>query len=385
MTRQRHPRVAFDARLAIGAYRGMGRFARRMIAPYASEFIALTADGERDGELNVAEGGYRFYPLWEQWSLPKLAQRHRADYLFCPYNTAPLRLPKETRLILAVHDLIFLEPRSRLPLSNSLYQNVGRLYRRWVVPRVLPRAEHIVTVSEYTRHCLERYAPGIAEKVTVIPNTIDANWFRAALPEQRRVPYVLCPSGEAPSKNLSCALEAFARLRAQAPDVLLDLVVTGVKPAFHASFQQKAVALGCGEGIHFESYLPESRLRSLYAGAACCWVPSLYEGFGIPLLEAMANGVPLLCSDIEVFREVAGDAAIYFDPRSPESMGWVLARVANDRGLRESLRSAAVLQVARYHPDCVDGQIERFWEQIFHGDSASIGAGTAVSVSGDRR
>ena len=141
------PRIAYDARLSLGAYRGMGRYLRQLVAGREQQLLGLCATGESDPGLRLIAGGARAFPIWEQVSLPRLIRRLGIDVFLAPYNTAPLRLPPQTRLILVVHDSIYFDP---LPLSLSLRQNAGRLYRQWVTPGAIARAERILTVSHYT-------------------------------------------------------------------------------------------------------------------------------------------------------------------------------------------------------------------------------------------
>src|ERR1700738_5135514 len=116
-------RIAYDAQLSIGQYRGMGRYLRALIAGRAQSVLGFCSSGARDPELRLIADGTTFYPLWEQFSIPRLARRHAIDVFIAPYNTAPLALPATTRLVLIVHDLIYME---HLPPSQSLYQNAGR-------------------------------------------------------------------------------------------------------------------------------------------------------------------------------------------------------------------------------------------------------------------
>ena len=208
-------RVAYDARLGLGKYRGMGRFLRLLIEGNERRFIGLCADGEHHASLHLVAAGLGPYPLWEQVSIPRQLRKLSIGTLIAPYNTAPLRLPKAVKLVLVVHDLIFMD---RLPFSKSLYQNVGRWYRKFIVPRALQRADVIVTVSNHTaQQLVSRYGLD-RSRIHIIPNSIGQEWFdeknvSAAMPR-----YVLAVAGEAPSKKLRRAIAAFAQCRRMGKD-----------------------------------------------------------------------------------------------------------------------------------------------------------------------
>lgn len=354
-------RIAYDARLAIGHYRGMGRFLRQLIAGRERSFIGLCASSEHDGDLLPVASGLRAYPLWEQLSVPRQVRRFQADALLAPYNTAPLLLPSRVLLVLVVHDLIFMEPSDR---SLSLYQNLGRRYRRAVVPPAIRRADIIVTVSHHTagqlaaRHAVER------ERIRVIPNNLDPLWFASPPGSPSKPAYVLVVGGEAPSKNLERAIEAFAQCRAQLDMPDLRLKVAGVKPRFHAHFRQRANAAGVEAAVEFLPYLTDDRMRELYAGALAFLLPSLAEGFGIPVLEAMASGVPVAAATGSSLQEIGGEAAIYFDPRSVRNMADALARILVDRQLAAQLVERGRCRARQFHPNQVQEKIDALWSEV---------------------
>jgi len=353
--------MAYDARMSLGNYRGMGRYLRALIAGREHVLLGLCASGESDPDLRIVAGGMRTYPLWEQLSIPRLLRARNIDTFIAPYNTAPLRLPAKTRLILIVHDLIYMEPS---PLSRSMYQNAGRVYRRLVTPHAIRRADLIVTVSRYTADRLAARFHVDERKIRVIPASIDAAWFDAPAAPREQAGMVLTVAGEAPSKNLLRALEAFALCRTRAHPASLRMKVAGVKPAFHSTFRAHAAALGVEDAVEFLPYLPDASLRALYRQADVLLMPSLAEGFGIPLLEAMASGVPVASSDAASLPEVGGDASLYFDPLAVEQMAAVLHRILSDAPLRNAMSDRGRAQARRFHPDAIQGRIQSFWNEV---------------------
>jgi glycosyltransferase involved in cell wall biosynthesis len=263
--------------------------------------------------------------------------------------------------VLVVYDLIFMD---RLPLSRSLYQNVGRLYRRLVVPQAIKRADVIVTVSNYTaQQLVSRFAVD-RSRIHVIPCSLGAAWFftetaRAATPH-----YVLAVAGEAPSKNLSRAIAAFARCRTLNQDLGLRLKVAGVKEKFHSLFEGEARKLGISGFVDFMSYIPEAEMQSLFQHAKVLIVPSLSEGFGIPVLEAMAVGLPVAASSSTCLQEIGGNAARYFDPYSIEDMAAALHEILTDSALQIRMSQLGRIQSRKYHPDVVGELVRTFWAEL---------------------
>jgi glycosyltransferase involved in cell wall biosynthesis len=251
-----------------------------------------------------------------------------------------------------------------LPRSQSLYQNAGRLYRRMVAPHAIRRADLIVTVSRYTaRQLISRF--GVDEqRLRIIPNSVGAEWFRDTADPREQARLVLVVAGEAPSKNLHRALHAFALCAEGMRESWLRMKVAGVKPAFHAKFKKHAAGLGIGSAVEFLPYLSEEDMRGLYRDADVLLMPSLAEGFGIPVAEAMASGVPVAASNATSLPEVGGDAARYFDPRSADEMAAVLQAVLRDAALRKRMTERGRMQVRRFHPDMVQRSVEVLWRDI---------------------
>ncbi len=342
----------------------MGRFLRNLIAGREQDLIGLCAPGESDPGFRLVAGGFQAYPLWEQFSLPALARQLDLQVLICPFNTAPLRLARSTRLVVVVHDLIFLERRWRAGPGGSWYQRAGRLYRRLVVPRIIERADRIIAVSDHTARCIrERFAVP-PERIRVIPNTLSTDWYQADGPTPERKPYVLCVSGEAPHKNLTAGLQAFARCSRPERIECHDLKVVGVSERFHAHYQEVARHLGIGEQVEFLPQTSDTNLMRLYREASVFFLPSLAEGFGIPALEAMASGTPVVVSQTTSLPEVCGTAALYCDPHSVQDMAAALGSALSDRILRQEMSRLGLEQALKYHPAIVAGPIQAFWRDL---------------------
>jgi glycosyltransferase involved in cell wall biosynthesis len=354
-------KIGYDARLSIGQYRGMGQFLRRLIAGREQNFVGFCASGESDTSLNLVSSGHRFYPLWEQVSLPKLIASQGIDIFLAPYNTAPLRLPGHVKLVLVIHDLIYLEP---LPLSTSFYQNLGRFYRRMIVPKAVERADVIVTVSRYTGEQLVSDLGVPREKICAIPNSVDEEWFTRSEGLRETKGYILMVSGEAPSKNLKMGIAGFADYATRTCDSRRRLKIAGVKAKYHPAFRAAADSLGVAGQVDFLGYITQPEMRDLYLGAELFVMPSLKEGFGIPVLEAMASGVPVALSNTSCLPEIGGAAARYFDPLSPEEMGSTMQEVLGSRELQQSMSQQGKQQAGRFCSRLVNEKIEQFWDSM---------------------
>lgn len=357
------PTVAYDARFSIGQYRGMGRYLRRLLRPIEGQAIGLVAKGESDPHLKLEARGFHFYPAWEQISVPRRVVQSGARIYLSPYNTAPLRLPSGVKLVLVIHDFIYLRTRSELALSRSAYQNLGRAYRRWNVPRAIRHADHIICVSETTRRELEQRFSVNGKKISVIPNTIDASWYTRSR-TSNLVNYVFCVSGEAPNKNLEVAIRGFSDYLRSSKDRAMQMKIAGVKPAFHARFNALVAQQGIAGRIEFLPYVSDMQLQALYANARAFVFPSREEGFGIPVLEALACGTPVMAARSSAVSEVAGSAALYFNPDSPPGMAEQLNMLQKDAALQNTMSARGRQQAAQFHPDVVDAQIRGFWRRI---------------------
>jgi glycosyltransferase involved in cell wall biosynthesis len=217
-----------------------------------------------------------------------------------------------------------------------------RLYTRPLYPQALARAAAIFTVSAAARDDLVRVAGAPASRIHVTPNGVDPRFFEVRPAEGPRAPYLLAVGTLEPRKNLPTLLEALRLLRREGRD--LELVIAGR----HPWLQIQLLPLGdLAPHVRLVGAVPDEDLPALYAGAACFVMPSLHEGFGLPLAEAMAAGVPAVASDISALREVGGEAVRYADPRDAEGFASAIRAALDDRE-GSQLRTAAARGRARH-------------------------------------
>lgn len=288
-----------------------------------------------------------------RWELPRLEWLTRFDVLFAPNFVPP---PTATRrLVLTIHDLAFRLHPQTAPMAT----------RRWLarLDRALRQAAEIVAVSEATRTDLLELYPVDPDRVTVIHHGIDPERFRPAPPEEvdrvrRRHgidgPYVLFLGGLEPRKNLSALVRAWARLP---HDLRPGLVIAGASVPWNPEGRTElglavaALPHPVRGRVTLPGYVGHREKVALLSGATALVFPSLYEGFGFPILEAMAVGIPVVTSDVSSMPEVAGEAAILVDPRSEEDIADGLGRVLTDKALADRLREAGRDRVRRFDWD----------------------------------
>jgi glycosyltransferase involved in cell wall biosynthesis len=274
--------------------------------------------------------------LWEQIVLPIEASRYRLDVMFNPGFTAPILAP--CACVTVFHDL----QHKRHPEYFRWYDLPFWRLLLWASAR---RSRTLIAVSEATREDLLRYYPFTRGHLAVIPHGVDESFF--ALDRSKIEPYVLCVSTLHPHKNLERLIRAYARKKRD-----FKLVIAGMR-GFHSATLDALIAdLSCGDvhgsqasvasptSVRLTGWIPRDQLMRLYAGARAFIYPSTFEGFGMPVLEAMAAGIPVACSDIPPLREVADNAALFFDPSNEDTVAAALDRITSDDALRLDLSQA---------------------------------------------
>ena len=271
--------------------------------------------------------------LGEQTLLPWLAARAGVDLVHSLASTAPLW--GRFRRVVTVHDLIY----ARFPDAHPGIRDRGM---RILVPAAVRRSDRVIAISQSTRADLVDLLGLRAQKIDVVPQGVGAP--RGAEPlsaaetrarlqlGEREV--VLSLSAKRPHKNLLALIAALALI---SPERRPQLVLPGYPTWHEAELRARAAELGVSSEVHMPGWLSAPELEGLWALARVFVFPSLYEGFGLPVLEAMARGVPVACSNASSLPEVAGDAALLFDPRDQHAIAESISRLLGDDGLRARL------------------------------------------------
>ena len=280
--------------------------------------------------------------LWTQFTLPRWYRRLKSDLLFCPIPEAPLGLPlfPKCRTVVMAHDVIPLRvapPRSRL-----------RQYFRYYVPRVLKQSCHVVCNSQATADDLIKFYGIPAGKITPIPLACDTQRYRPLNLE--RQPFFVYLGRNDPYKNLSRAIAAFAQFLYQVPNPNdWEFRLAGpIDDRYHPALLMQIRSLGLGEHIKFLGYVPDDELPVLLNQATALVFPSLWEGFGLPVLEALSCGTPCIVSRRASLPEVAGDAALWVDPLRVRSIRKAMVQLVKEPGLMQHCQEQAIAQAAKF-------------------------------------
>lgn len=279
--------------------------------------------------------------VWEQAVQPWAAWRERLDLLHALAYVAPVVAACPT--VVTVHDLSFVRyPRAFRPLN--------RLYLTYLTKRSVWRARRVLADSCSTRDDLVRYWQVPAARISVVHAAVEAEYYPLPAREveerrrRRQLParFVLYLGTLEPRKNVVAAVEAFARWAARSRDRETWLVIAGARGWYYQQIFARVEALGLADRVLFPGFVPASELPDWYRAATLFIYPSLYEGFGLPPLEAMACGTPVITSNTSSLPEVVGDAALLVDPYDVEAIAEAMARLLADAGLRQRLREAGL-------------------------------------------
>ncbi|MEZ0487036.1 glycosyltransferase family 4 protein [Fibrella aquatica] len=291
------------------------------------------------------------YPVWEQWALPKAVKKAGATLLHCTANTAPLR--SSVPVVLTLHDIIFLE---KAIVGGTAYQRFGNVYRRWNVPNVVKTASQILTVSHYERQRIIDHLRVSPDRVTTVHNAVSKQFTiiddTAQLDEVRarfKLPaeFIFFLGNADPKKNVPNVLRALLLLK-QRGQLTLPLVMANVSAEYVDKVLNETGTTALKPDIVLCGYIPNTLLPTVYNLATVFLCPSLRESFGLPILEAMACGTPVLTASTSAMPEVAGDAALLADPASPEAMADQLNRLLTDSELCTSLRQRGFERAALF-------------------------------------
>jgi glycosyltransferase involved in cell wall biosynthesis len=248
--------------------------------------------------------------------------------------------------VVTIHDLIY----RTLPAAHP---GVRALGMRVLVPLAARRSDRVIAPSKSTADDLVAHLGLQRERVDVVHEGVGLTRRVSPLPERKLRarfglgdrPIVLSVSAKLAHKNLSRLIDAIAAT----PDARRPiLVLPGYATPYEAHLRALAESTGVNGDVRFLGWISADELEGLYAAAACAVFPTLAEGFGLPVLEAMARGVPVACSDIEVLREVGGDSALFFDPRSESAIAAALLRLLDDREFAAHLAAAGPGRAARF-------------------------------------
>lgn len=273
---------------------------------------------------------------WNMWTLPKYLRNHHIDVFHTQY-IIPFFVPKRTKIFTHIHDVSF----------RAFPQLIGwkdRLFLSLLIPRSIRRSYRILATSEFTKSEIIHYYSVSPDKVSVLCNAVGDDFRRQATSEEvarvrkkYRLPerYLLSVGTLQPRKNIPFLIRAFAQSKLGSEEYSLVLVGNRKAHHFDTEIDRAIEETGIGDRVISPGFIESVDLPALYAAARLFVFPSLYEGFGIPILEALSQGIPVVCSDIPPFREVAPSSALFFDPRSIAGAAEILYNASIDDKWRE--------------------------------------------------
>lgn len=310
-----------------------------------------------------------FFADFEQFFLPIAARREHVDILHCTGNTAPYFSP--VPVVQTLHDVIFMDS---IPEEDSFYQKFGNHYRRRVVPLVTPRSNAVITVSYYEKERILSRLHIDEQLIHVVYNGIDEKHFHTHItPSQREAvrskyqlpeDFMLFLGNLTHRKNSSRIIEAYVRYAGKSANPM-PLVTPGLPESFVAGRLKELRYPYKKDQFISTGYIDKQDLPVLYALSKIFLFPSLSEGFGMPIVEAMACGAPVITSGISSMPEVAGEAAVLIDPYNAEDIANAILTLASNEALRRSKIEAGLLNAKRFSWRKSAEQVIRLYETVY--------------------
>jgi glycosyltransferase involved in cell wall biosynthesis len=368
-----------DVRIAIDARKlrdyGIGTYIRNLLRHLArldrtTEYIVLC---QRSDSHLAAELGENFrvipqrapgYSLREQLTVPLDLRREGVDLFHAPHYVLPPLTP--CRSVVTIHDCIHLRFPQYLPSKLAYAYARSSL---WVATH---RSSRILTVSDASRRDILRYFRVPESKIDVIHNAIDERFGEKPAPDDvERVreryqlydPFVLYAGNIKPHKNLERLIEAFHILKKDGFEPV-KLLIIGDEISKYATLRRAVHRHKLHKYVRFFGFVPDRTLAVLYRLAAVFVFPSLYEGFGLPPLEAMASGTPVITSNVSSLPEVVGDAALLIDPYEPEAIADAMRRVLVDPSLREDLRARGLTRARHFSWERSIRRVREIYDEV---------------------
>lgn len=372
-------RIGIDARFYGGeSAKGLGRYTEKLLEYLVAhdtdnEYVVFLQDdgietwkkrygnfdAQKQKKWTIVRAPYRWYTLAEQIKMPFLLRRYKTDITLFPHFNVPLLFWRP--FIVTIHDLIILKfPTERATTLGPLLYKLKHFAGSLVMRHAALHAKHIITVSEFSKKDICDYYHLTEDRVSVTYEAAHAYGEpeKNNVPQEKdsimkafsiQKPYVLYVGNAYPHKNIEVLLDAAEQTMKQKPNaVTYQIVLVGKRDYFYQRLYEDVQRRGLQDHIVFTGFVTDEQLGGLYRYATAYVFPSLYEGFGLPPLEAMQYGVPVISSNQSCMPEILGDAALMVDPHSVSDILQAIDRVFNDQDLRVQLSQKGKQQVARY-------------------------------------
>jgi glycosyltransferase involved in cell wall biosynthesis len=369
-------RIAIDAR-KMRDY-GIGTYVRNLLRYLAridknTEYVLFC---RADDCATIEESGENFravpelarqYSIKEQLRIPLDLRREKIDLFHAPHYVLPALIP--CKAVVTIHDCIHLRFPQYLP------SRLGYAYARTSMWIATHRSTRVLTVSEASKRDILKYFHVPQHKIDVIYNGIDERFGETPSPDevlrvreryQLNDPFVLYAGNIKPHKNLERLIEAFHLLRRNGHETV-KLLIIGDEISKYATLRRAVHKYKLHKHVRFFGFVPDKTLAVLYRLARVFVFPSLYEGFGLPPLEAMASGTPVITSNVSSLPEVVGDAALLIDPYEPAAIAQAMHRVLTEPSLREDLRRRGLLRVKDFSWERSIRRVHEIYQEVLEG------------------
>jgi glycosyltransferase involved in cell wall biosynthesis len=381
--------IGIDTRFALKKRRGIGNYTLNLVHQLAkidkkNQYILYTDKPDYD---NLLPNNYNFkvkplfpvnYLLWEQKTLPEQLIKDGVNIVHCTANTTPILINKKIKLITTVHDVMFLKNVNVLPQSDILYQRLGRTYRSLVIKKTINLSSKIITVSKYSKSDILQHFPDVQEELIQITyesadsafEILETEHVNETIRDKLNInnKYLLTLGGTDPRKNTKLVIKAFAKMK-QEKEIDLNLVIVGIPNWKETEFYKLVCSLKLEKEIKFTDFISQNELVCLYNYATLFLYPSLYEGFGIPPLEAMACGTPVITSNTTSIPEIVGDAALQINPNSQEELEAAIIKLLRDDSLRNELIKRGFTRAKQFSWRKMAEETLDIYKSVFAGES----------------
>jgi glycosyltransferase involved in cell wall biosynthesis len=339
-------KISIDVQTTLGQPTGFGFYVSSLVdalqkISQEDELVLIRPEAEKDFSTPQ-----RF--VWDQFSYPARARRAKVDLLHQPCFSAPLFFSGP--VVITIHDIISILFPENIPFASRMF------YSKWM-PLTYGKASEIITISQSTANDITRVLKIPPEKITVIHSAVDEKFEKPTSADEvekakkkYNLPkdYLLHIGTLEPRKNLGFLIEAFARVISDEKNENLNLVITGKKGWYFEGLFEKVRQLNLEKRVIFTGYIDELDKPAIYKGAKIFTFPSLYEGFGLPPLEAMASGVPIISSNTSSMPEVIGEAGVLISPHDLASWVRAISKLNTDEVARRELIEKNKIQIKKF-------------------------------------
>ncbi|WP_457571612.1 glycosyltransferase family 4 protein [Desulfovulcanus sp.] len=372
--------IGFDAKRFFLNLTGLGNYSRSTISILAKyypehnyflytpkikkQFTKLLAS--HNVQVRTPENFWakKFHPFWRSIFLGQIIKKDNLDIYHGLSHEIPLiKKSNKTRLVVTIHDLIFLK-------HPELYSKLDILSYTFKYKKSCQNAHLVVAISEQTKKDIIEYFHIKEQKIKIIHQSCDPNFYEpiSAL-EKKRVrkkyhlpsDFVLYVGALAPRKNLITLIQAISLIP---KEIQIPLVLVGQGKTYKQKLIQKIHELKLNNKVKFLNFVPTNDLPALYQQATVFVYPSLYEGFGIPILEALFSNTPVITSKGSCFKEAGGPSSVYVDPHSPEELAQALEKVINDEWLRQQMATKGRVHAQKFHQKNVAQKLMQAYLEI---------------------